>query len=218
MSVVDAVFAAWGARASTTSQRLHSPVAAPIRSAIEEVNLRMLDPDQGERGLIALLQDPEQCRRELERSDAFQDWLQLVFNAALRTHDIRVLHQIHICVGVFEKLICWYKEALPLLATAIAMNETYPYMAHIQRQRAEWATRSSSTSCTTHQTTATRASRCATRSTPPLSTRPCPKTSWTPSRTLASSKPTSGRVQRPQRRPGGSAPGARARGGVGRRV
>ena len=64
---------------------------------------------------------------------------QLVFNAALRTHDIKVLHQIHICVGVFEKLICWYKEALPLLATAIAMNETYPYMAHIQRQRAQWA-------------------------------------------------------------------------------
>jgi len=141
MSVVDAVFAASG--------RAHKPTNVPTAAfppslpqdatRIEEVNLRMLDPDQGEQGLIALLQDPEQCRRELERSDGFQDWLQLVFNAALRTHDIKVLHQIHICVGVFEKLICWYKEALPLLATAIAMNETYPYMAHIQRQRAQWA-------------------------------------------------------------------------------
>ena len=141
MSVVDAVFAASGRESKPTNvpTAAFPPSLPQDATAIEEVNLRMLDPEQGERGLIALLQDPEQCRRELERSDAFQDWLQLVFNAALRTHDIRVLHQIHICVGVFEKLICWYKEALPLLATAIAMNETYPYMAHIQRQRAEWA-------------------------------------------------------------------------------
>ena len=106
---------------------------------VETVNLRMLDPVQGEQGLIALLQDPEQCRRELARSPGFQDWLQLVFNAALRTHDLKVLHQIHVCVGVFEKLICWYKEALPLLASALAMNETYPYTEGAKRQRAEWA-------------------------------------------------------------------------------
>lgn len=145
MSVVDVVFDAIVAAPGHNRKPTNLPTAAfppalpQDATRIEEVNLRMLDPVQGEKGLIELLQDPEQCRRELERSDGFQDWLQLVFNAALRTHDIQVLHQIHGCVGVFEKLICWYKEALPLLATAIAMNETYPYTANVQRQRAEWA-------------------------------------------------------------------------------
>lgn len=141
MSVVDAVFAASGRERKPTnvSTAAFPPSLPQDATRIEEVNLRMLDPVQGEQGLIALLQDPEQCRRELARSDGFQDWLQLVFNAALRTHNIKVLHQIHICVGVFEKLICWYKEALPLLATAIAMSETYPYTPDMQRQRAQLA-------------------------------------------------------------------------------
>ena len=137
MSVVNAVFSA--------SERAHKPTNVPTAALpgdptmVEALQLRMLDAAQGEQGLIALLKDPEQCRRELARSPGFQDWLQLVFNAALRTHDLKVLHQIHICVGVFEKLICWYKEALPLLASAIAMNETYPYAEGVKRQRAELA-------------------------------------------------------------------------------
>lgn len=141
MSVVNAVFAASGRERKPTNvpTAAFPPSLPQDATRIEEVNLQMLDPVRGEQGLIALLQDPEQCRRELARSNGFQDWLQLVFNAALRTHDIRVLHQIHICVTAFEKLICWYKEALPLLASAIAMNETYPYTADVQRQRAELA-------------------------------------------------------------------------------
>jgi hypothetical protein len=137
MSVVDRVFAA--------SERARKPTKVPTATLpadptmVETLNLRMVDPVQGEQGLIALLKDPEACRRELARSPGFQDWLQLVFNAALRTHDIKVLHQIHICVGVFEKLICWYKEALPLLASALAMNETYPYTQEVRRERAEMA-------------------------------------------------------------------------------
>lgn len=137
MSIVNAVFAA--------SERAGKPAKVPTATLpadptmVEMLNLRMIDPVQGERGLIALLQDPEACRRELARSPGFQDWLQMVFNAALRTHDIKVLHQIHICVGVFEKLICWYKEALPLLASALAMNETYPYAPEVRRERAEMA-------------------------------------------------------------------------------
>ena len=141
MSVVDMVFDAIFA----TSGRKSKPAKVPTATLpadptmVETLNLRMIDPVQGEQGLIALLQDPEACRRELARSPGFQDWLQMVFNAALRTHDIKVLHQIHICVGVFEKLICWYKEALPLLASALAMNETYPYTPEVRRERAEMA-------------------------------------------------------------------------------
>ena len=137
MNVVDAVFAASGRARQPTNVPTATYPANP--TMVEALQLRMLNAAHGEQGLIALLKDPEQCRRELARSPGFQDWLQLVFNAALRTHDLKVLHQIHICVGVFEKLICWYKEALPLLASALAMNETYPYAEDVKRQRSELA-------------------------------------------------------------------------------
>ena len=137
MSVVDTVFAA--------SERARKPANVPTAALPEEAtmvekhNLQMLDAEGGEQGLIILLSDGQMCKQELARSPGFQDWLQLVFNAALRTHDLKVLHQIHVCAAVFEKLICWYKEALPLLASAIAMNETYPYTAEMKRVRAELA-------------------------------------------------------------------------------
>jgi len=137
MNVVDAVFAASGRARQPTNVPTATYPANP--TMVEALQLRMLNAAHGEQGLIALLKDSEQCRRELARSPGFQDWLQLVFNAALRTHDLKVLHQIHICVGVFEKLICWYKEALPLLASALAMNETYPYAEDVKRQRSELA-------------------------------------------------------------------------------
>ena len=143
MSVVDMVFDAIFATSGREHKSTSVPTAALPEEAtmVERANLQMLDAVQGEQSLIALLQDPEACRRELARSPGFQDWLQMVFNAALRTHDIKVLHQIHICVGVFEKLICWYKEALPLLASALAMNEPYPYTPEVRRERAEMAFR-----------------------------------------------------------------------------
>ena len=141
MSVVDAVFAASGRERKPTSVPTAAfPPSLPEEpTEVEKYNLDMLEPEGGVQSIIILLSDGEMCKQELARSPGFQDWLQLVFNAALRTHNIKVLHQIGLCVAAFEKAICWYKEALPLLASAIAMNETYPYTAEMKRVRAELA-------------------------------------------------------------------------------
>ena len=72
-------------------------------------------------------------------SPAFQKYIKDVFQSAVRTNDLKVLHQLRICVAEWHKFICWYMPLIPLLVAALARREVGNYRVSSAEERFQWA-------------------------------------------------------------------------------